>query len=77
MKVWMEEIRKEWEKEKEGLLKRLDSLEKRLENGESGERKERSKKEENRVGENLVDLERRMRRLKLEGERQKERGEKK
>lgn len=73
MKVWMEEIRKEWEKEKEGLLKRLDSLE----NGESGEREERSKKGENRVGENLVDLERRMRRLKLEGERQKEGGEKK
>lgn len=74
MKVWMKEIRKEWEKEKEGLLKRLD---KRLENGESGEREERSKKGENRVGENLVDLERRMRRLKLEGERQKEGGEKK
>lgn len=77
MKVWMEEIRKEWEKKKEGLLKRLDNLEKRLENGESGEREERSKKGENRVGENLVDLERRMRRLKLEGERQKEGGEKK
>lgn len=52
-------------------------MEKRLENGESGEREERSKKGETRVGENLVDLERRMRRLKLEGERQKEGGEKK
>jgi len=81
MKVWMEESRKGWEKENGELKKRIESLEKRLkeheerERGKEGEERRKEEKEggnlKGRIREEVGELEGRMRRLELEGEKKK------
>jgi len=81
MRRWIEEMWEKWERENEGLRKRLEELEKRMEEMEKrgGEERGKEEKEGNKgkkveqlsvksKGE-IKELEERMRRLEMEGEK--------
>jgi len=81
MRRWMEEMWGKWERENEGLRKRLEELEKRMEEmekggggergkeGKEGDKREKVEQTKGKSKGEIKELEERMRRLELEGEK--------